>query len=105
MNCILRLILAIPTIICYSAFAHSSNEESIQADQQFQYFYYDDLSQELVNSQVIFLEENYLKIMNDLELKELPAITVRFFAEYENLYKAEEERLGERFEGSAGFVW
>jgi hypothetical protein len=35
----------------------------------------------------------------------MPTITVHLFADYEKLYLAQEERLGERFEGSAGFVW
>lgn len=94
-------------MIANSSFVFAQQNTPFEKAQsnQFNYVLYDDLAAEEVDSQISFLEENYLRVMEDLKVNEMPKITVRIWREYENLYQAQEERYGIRYEGSGGSVW
>jgi len=85
--------------------AFNALNSSAHANEQFRYIFHDALTRDRASSIISHLEENYLSVMSNLGVTELPTVTVHLWTNYENLYVAQYERTGQRFEGSSGLPW
>ena len=51
------------------------------------------------------LKKNYTRIINDLQIKSMPKITVKIWSDYNNFLIAMEDDIGIRYTGATGYVF
>ena len=75
-----------------------------EKENQFQYVLYNDLKETDVTHMTSFLESNYQRILQDLNVSSLPLVTVRIWKNYEDFHQEQENSLGQRYIGSMGYI-
>lgn len=74
-------------------------------DRQFTYVLHGGLSPDDVLLTTSILEENYGRVLTDLNVESVPTVTVTVWKDSEKYYQAQEKTLGVRYEGSGGYAW
>ena len=72
---------------------------------QFVYDLHDDLSMVEIGNTARELEENIGRITSDLQVEELPVITVGMWGDYDNFLQAMEDDIGTAYYGATGYVF
>ncbi len=73
--------------------------------QHFRYYCHDGIAVESIESIKTALEENYDRIVNDLQPENLTEVTVRIWGNTENFENAMEADLGIRYSGATGYLY
>lgn len=72
--------------------------------EHFTYVLYDDLSEQTITPVSEYLEKHYFRILEVLQVQELPSIAVRIWSNNENYLNEQERSIGARYPGSTGYV-
>lgn len=76
-----------------------------ETEDYFEFVLYDNLSHAEVNNVLNALSVNYERILNDLNIEELPVITVKIWQNYDNFLNVMQSDLGTRYQGATGYVY
>lgn len=101
------IIFALPLIISCSK-GTDSNEilhDEIFDNERFSYIFYDGLGSKNISKISENLESHYKRIINDLKIQEMPKVTVKIWADYNNFLDAMQTDLGTRYTGATGYVF
>lgn len=101
----LRIFWITVCICCPAANSQTITQVDSDFTNQFELLYFNELEPETASSLVKYLESNYLRVMQDLNVSEMPLVTVHIYANYKSLYTAQEDLLGRSYGGSGGFVY
>ena len=92
-------------ILAQQAMAQPASSAAGEFNNQFQILFHDNLGPQSASSVVDYLAQHFSRVMQELQVSDLPPVTVHLWADYENLYAAQEERYGQSYPGSGGSVW
>jgi hypothetical protein len=67
-------------------------------------FYFPAEARQTVQAARDSLESNYTRILNDLEVPEVPVITVRVWSDPDAFYEAMEQDIGTLYNGATGYI-
>lgn len=101
---VLVIIFALPLIISCSK-STDSNESLDLDNERFTYIFYDGLESKNISEISKNLESHYNRIITDLKVQEMPKVTVKIWANYNNFLNAMETDLGTRYTGATGYVF
>jgi len=79
--------------------AGSLNEE------HFEFVLYGRLSSSTISDISQELEDNYQRILDDLQVSDMPAVTIKIWAEYNEFLDAMENDIGTRYTGATGYIF
>ena len=82
---------------------HASGEEIPSG--HFEFVLYDDLSESIIPDISKKLEDNYSRVLNDLEVNAASKITVKIWNNETNYLNAQQKDLGVKYPGSTGYVY
>ena len=72
--------------------------------EHFSFTLYDGLSETIKASVLTKLEENYARVLNDLNLTAMNKVTIKIWNDETHFYDVQEHDLGVRYPGSTGYV-
>ena len=73
-------------------------------DKHFDFILYNGLSTTNIADISEALENNYGRIINDLQVQSMPVITIKIWADYTNFLDAMENDIGTRYNGATGYI-
>jgi len=100
----IRLFLAVLFLFNCTGRKPQGPEEQKAQPQHFECRLYDGLPVAVGTSVVAELEKNHRRILDDLEVANLPVITVEIWANNDNFLAAMERNIGRRYPGATGYV-
>ncbi|MBF9018932.1 MULTISPECIES: hypothetical protein [unclassified Oceanispirochaeta] len=95
------LLLALLNFSCTNK--QNENKKKIDVG-NFRYELFDDLSDWVVSDISEYLEKNYLRILEDLQIKHIPKTTIKIWFNEENFLEIQEMSIGNRYPGSTGYI-
>ncbi len=98
------IILMISTIFCLHSCEIGTNSSDTE-ETHFDFVLYDDLSLSDISDISEELEYNYQRIVDDLQVKNMPHVTIKIWANYDNFLETMENSLGVRYEGATGYIF
>lgn len=95
----------------YSVSVTDANQDSITDSttitepELFKFILYDDLSLSDIIDVSEALKSNYNRIINDLQVTNMPQVTVRIWSNYDNFMEVMGSDLGIRYQGASGYIF
>ena len=87
---------------------HSCNNQTkyneIVENEHFDYVLYNDLTVSNISGINRALEENYARIIDDLQVQRMPLVVVKIWADYDEFLNAMEADIGTRYTGATGYI-
>ena len=74
-------------------------------EEYFEFILYDGLNISEILHISSALEENYQRIINDLQVSEMPVVTVKIWADYNHFLDDMENDIGIRYTGATGYIF
>jgi len=102
-NIYIRIIVIL--LIAILSFECSKNGTEFEENTHFDFVLYDGLTLNDISDISEELESNYQRIVNDLQVQDMPHVTARIWANYDNFLTAMEADLGVRYNGATGYVF
>lgn len=94
------ILLALLSLSC----SNKQNVNQIINGENFKYVLFDNLTDWVIPDISDSLEDNYLRILKDLQIKRLPMININIWFNEDNFLDVQEKRIGERYPGSTGYI-
>ena len=83
----------------------STNSNDVLDDEHFDFVLYDGLTSTNIMEISEELENNYKRIIDDLQVQSMPKVTVKIWADYNNFLGAMETDIGIRYTGATGYIF
>ncbi len=90
---------------CNKDSAGSRNDIVTVEGDHFNYMLYDGLAQSIIDPINTKLEENYLKVLGDLEVTSMDKVTIRLWNNETYFLDDMEQAIGRRYTGASGWVY
>jgi len=89
-----------------TCFALENSSKFREVDSEhFKFVLFDNLSPEIIPDISQHLEENYARILDDLQVLNLPKVTIKIWGSKERFLEVQESSIGKRYPRSFGYVW
>jgi hypothetical protein len=92
-------------IISIFSCAISTDSNDVIESEHFEYILYDDLNFTDITEISNALENNYARIVGDLQIQKMPQITIKIWADYQNFLTAMETDIGVKYNGATGYIF
>ena len=92
-------------LIIYISCSNSTDLDNDLEEDHFDFILYDGLSKSNIKEISKELEDNYKRILKDLQVQRMPKVIVKIWADYNNFLEAMENDIGIRYEGATGYVF
>ena len=83
---------------------HNTDPNDSSEESQFNFVLYDDLSASDISIISDSLKENYPRIISDLQVPNMPTVTVNLWADYEKFMNTMESDISIRYAGAKGYI-
>ena len=100
-----NLLLFVVAFIFLPSCKHSTTPDEILDNEHFDFILYDGLSPSIIPDISNELENNYERIITDLQIMNMPAVTVKIWADYDNFLEAMQTDIGVRYTGATGYLF
>lgn len=93
------------TLLLLSSCEQSTEPEKNLEDEQFYYVLYGGISSSTITGISKELENNYSRIITDLQVQSMPKITVKIWEDYDTFLDDMENDIGTRYQGATGYIY
>ncbi len=74
-------------------------------ENQFEFILYDGLSSSDIREISENLQDNYQRILNDLQIQDMPKVIIKIWSNYDNFLEDMENDIGIRYTGATGYIF
>jgi len=89
----------------FNSCSNGTETNNLSDVDNFKFILYDGLNVSNINAISRNLEDNYKRITGHLEVREMPKVTVKIWADYNNFLNNMENDIGIRYTGATGYVY